>query len=52
MGGEAGDQVHLGVEINFVGPVGAHGLEPVAETLLHFSHDSVTSGKSFMEHLR
>ena len=39
MGGEAGDQFHLGVKINFVGPVGAHGVEPVAETFLHFGHD-------------
>ncbi len=39
MGGEAGDQFHLGIEINFVGPVGAHGVEPVAKTFLHFSHD-------------
>ena len=36
---ETGDQVHFGVEINFVGPFGADGVEPVAKTFLHFGHD-------------
>ena len=46
MAAEAGDQVHVGVEINFIAPADLHGVQPVAEALLDFGQDMGHAGQN------